>query len=161
MLKSTIYVKYRAVNTMGSAIDMPDNLRYAGMYPIQIWNKHSDYQRAGQVMISTPVNDERYVATLDVIGPDGIPTGGKVLKDSRLAVFAFYPELVDRENLVKSIERSFGMCSAEVMTMEEARAFVRANTDLEEDENEPGKFLVSPETEFGGQTVAAQYLVID
>ncbi len=113
-------------------------------------NMFSDYEAAGLTkVLDQEIPEERYTAE---IAP-GIP------KLTRFIIGEYNEEFVDGAEFAKSVQAVGARFQIEMFaTPEEAIAWLKANTDLVEEE--PGKFLLYPETEYMGEIVPAKYLVI-
>ncbi len=115
-------------------------------------NQFSDYEAAGLTKIidgSRAMPEERYTAE---IAP-GIP------KLTRFIIGEYNEEFVDGAEFAKSVQAVGARFQIEMFaTAQDAVSWLKANTDLVEEE--PGKFLLYPETEYMGEIVPAKYLVI-
>ena len=109
----------------------------------------ADYTEAGLTKIlDLEIPEERYVSE----------TAPGIKKLTRFLVCE-HADSVDGVELAASLERTGGEFGIKVLTAGEAIAWIRASTDLTEEE--PGKFLVAPaHVDLMGNEIPAKYLVI-
>jgi YD repeat-containing protein len=88
-----------------------------------------------------PIPPGRYTATLPVYDDEGNPTGETTPKQTRFAIAWFQDKALTRELFEASLNQVGGETGLDIFpTVEEARQWIRDNTDLVE--SEPGKFLI-------------------
>ena len=109
----------------------------------------ADYTSAGLTRIlDMEIPEERYVAE----------TAPGIKKLTRFLVCE-HADSVEAVELASSLERVGGEFGIKVLTAGEAIAWIRASTDLTEEE--PGKFLVAPaHVDLIGNEIPAKYLEI-
>lgn len=132
-----------------------------GGYSTEFFNQgqFADFALANIVKISHPIHNDRYTGKIPVIGDDEQPTGEYVNKLTRFVMLRYSDVYTNAADLTASIEKTGANTGVQVFaTVEEARAWVRANTDLIE--TEPGKFLIREAGEEMGVPHEAEYLVI-
>jgi len=136
-----------------------------GGYTTEFWNfgQFEDFARANIVRLDMPIPLEAYTGKIPVIDDNEVPTGEFVPKLTRFVRLSYSDLFTNSEDLTASIEKTGANTGVQVFaTAEDARAWVRSNTSLQEDEGKTGTFLISEAyTGMMGEQVPARYLVID
>lgn len=163
MLKK-IYGTYRAEQLTAPEVLPDGKIRFEGYHPAQYLNSQfADWNRAGLTNVvsgDAAVPSERYVATVPVF-KDGVPTGETTPKLTRFIIGEYEDTVVDPVEFARSMRNVGAKFDIDTFTdAMAARDWIRANTDLAEDAEVPGKFLVSEASEMAGRPVPARYLVI-
>ena len=146
-----LYATYRK-KTYEAPVNVGGRLVLNGSYTpsfVMSGGTFADYTQAGLTRIlDMEIPEERYVAE----------TAPGIKKLTRFLVCE-HADSVDEVELAASLERVGGEFGIKVLTPDEAISWLRANTDLAEEE--PGKFLVAPDfTDMMGNAIPAKYLVI-
>lgn len=157
-----LYATSRDVRITNDQVRL-ENVSLNGGYTTAFWNngQFADFLEAGIVTLDMPIPADAYIGLIPKIGRDELPTGETVPKLTRFVRLEYSDAFTNAEDLKASVEKTGSITGVQVFaTAEEAKAWLRANTNLSE--VEPGKFLVSPEGTdmMTGEPVPARYLSI-
>lgn len=158
-MRKQVYGTYRAERLL-SAENYADGISRNGVYHPATYlnNQFADWNAANLTNVVEPITDERYTGILPVF-KDGVPTGETVPKLTRFLFGEYEDAVVDPVEFGISLANVGAKWDIQIFSAEEAKVWIRANTNLVEEEE--GKFLVSEETtDMMGNTVPAKYLVI-
>lgn len=158
-----LYATSRDVRITQDQVNL-GNVSLNGGYTTQFFNEgqFADFLEAGIVTLDMPVPNESYTGKIPKIGRDEQPTGEFVPKLTRFVRLEYSDAFTNAEDLTASIEKTGSITGVQVFaTAEEAKVWIRANTNLQEDEGKTGTFLISEaHTGMMGEKVPAKYLVI-
>lgn len=157
-----LYATSRDVRITQEQVNL-GNVSLHGGYHTAFWNngQFADYARANIVKLSMPITDDRYIGKVPVIDEDEQPTGDYEPKLTRFVMLRYSDIYTNAGDLTASIEKTGGITGVQVFaTPEEARIWVRDNTNLTETEI-LGNFLVRDAHKDMGNDVPAQYLTIE
>lgn len=136
-----------------------------GGYTTEFWNfgQFEDFAHANIVRLDMPIPMDAYVGKIPVIDDNEQPTGEFVPKLTRFVRLNYSDLFTNSADLTASIEKTGANTGVQVFaTVEDARVWVRANTNLQEDELKTGTFLISQShTGMMGEQVPARYLTIE
>ena len=109
-----------------------------------------------------PIPLEAYTGKIPVIDDNEVPTGEFVPKLTRFVRLNYSDAFTNAEDLTASIEKTGANTGVQVFaTAEDAKIWLRSNTNLQEDEGKTGTFLISEaHTGMMGEDVPARYLTI-
>lgn len=112
--------------------------------------QYKDWINAGLISIKDmEIPEDRYTREL-----------APWIKDLREFVYLEYnPEYVEMEIAKTIINKIWARFDLELLEVEQAREFIRKQTDLEEVEE--GKFLISEAASIEWETIEPKYLIID
>lgn len=121
-------------------------------YTLSFWLswQYADYVKAWVISIKdTEVPTDRYVKEI-----------APWIKDlSEFVIYEYNPTYIDEPLMLKIIWKIWQRFDLELLTTEEAKTFLRKQTDLQEVEE--WKFLIQKETEMMWEIIPAKYLLID
>ena len=159
-----LYATSRDVRITQDQVNL-GNVSMNGGYSTQFWNngQFADFLEAGIVTLDMPIGNEAYTGKIPKIGRDEQPTGEFVPKLTRFVRLEYSDLFTNADDLTASIEKTGGITGVQVFaTPEEARIWVRSNTNLVEDEGKTGTFLISEAGKgITGEDVPAKYLIIE
>ena len=113
-------------------------------------NQFRDWNEAWLTnVIDLQIPEERYTAEIS----SWIP------KLTRFISCEYDETKVDPIELARSLENVWARFDIDILTIEEARQWIRDNTNLQEVET--WKFIINEETEFDWEIIPAQYLIIE
>lgn len=142
-----IYGTYRAEQLTAPEVLPDGKIRNEGYHPAQYLNSQfSDWNLANLTNVvsgDAAVPSERYVATIPVF-KDGVPTGETTPKLTRFIIGEYESSVVDPVEFARSMRNVGAKFNIDTLDVEAARQWIRDNTDLEEDAEVPGKFLIAP-----------------
>lgn len=161
-MKLKIYGTYRSEQLTAPEVLPDGTVKNGGYRPAQYLNSQfADWNRAGLTnVIDSAIPDERYTGTLPVF-KDGVPTGETTPKLTRFIIGEYENAVVEPESFKVSLANVGAKWDIQPFaTVEEARVWIRSNTNLVEEA--PGKFLVREAgTDMMGNATEAQYLTIE
>ena len=148
-----LYATYRK-KTYEAPVNVGGRIVLNGSYTpsfVMSGGTFADYTEAGLTKIlDLEIPEERYVAE----------TAPGIKKLTRFLVCE-HADSVNGAELAASLARTGGEFGIKVLTAPEAIAWLRANTDLQEDEGKTGAFLINAaHVDMIGNAIEAKYLVI-
>ena len=148
-----LYATYRK-KTYEAPVNVNGRIILNGSYTpsfVMSGGTFADYTEAGLTKIlDMEIPEERYVAE----------TAPGIKKLTRFLVCE-HADSVDAVELASSLERVGGEFGIKLLTPDEAIAWLRTNTDLQEDEGKTGEFLINDaHVDMMGNEIPAKYLVI-
>lgn len=157
----SIFGTFRNVHFVNT-VQVESNVWLNGQYnpAIVLGNMFKDYAEAGLTKITCDaIPEERYTGTIPKVVNGEIV--GTVPKATRLIVGEFEDSVVNEADFKASVQAVGAQFQIEIFpTPEDAIAWVKANTSLEE--VEPGKFLTHPASvhPMTNEPVEAKYLTV-
>lgn len=133
-MKQKIYGTYRSEQLTAPEVLPDGTVRNGGYRPAQYLNSQfADWNRAGLTnVLDSEIPEDKYVGTLPVF-VDGVPNGETTPKLTRFIVGEYESAVVEPEAFKVSIANVGAKWDIQPFaTAEDARVWVRSNTDLPE-----------------------------
>lgn len=165
-MKLKIYGTYRSEQLTAPEVLPDGTVKNGGYRPAQYLNSQfANWNRANLTNVidgDEAIPNERYTGTLPIF-KDGVPTGEVTPKLTRFIIGEYEDAVVEPEEFKTSLANVGAKWDIQPFaTAEDARAWIRSNTNLQEDEGKTGTFLISEaHTGMMGEQVPAKFLVID